>query len=160
MNAQNQLPLVNGFLTPRDNQFMDTDPPSDTESMPSLATESSGSSSSDDENTPPNHDVEPVYFVDHLRELYPRQGDVRLVTHLEQYLCLIYQGRPLYFRLRVRIERVGRGVPHPSVEVNFVDNLPAGEGQFRTVFTFLAEDLKEKLLDEIRGALGWGDEEM
>ena len=50
-------------------------------------------------------------------------------------------------------------MPHPSVDVIFIDNLPAGDGQIRRIFTFFAEELKEKMLNEIRAALGWEDED-
>ena len=58
------------------------------------------------------------------------------------------------------LENVGRGVLHPSVEVDFVDNLPAGYGDLRRVFAVFAEDLRVKLLHEIQGAFGWDDEEL
>ena len=50
----------------------------------------------------------------------------------------------------------GPGGMCPDVQVTFVPNIPSAEGQLHRIFALFAEDLQDKILVALRGALNGG----
>ncbi|KAI0689803.1 hypothetical protein C8T65DRAFT_700151 [Cerioporus squamosus] len=109
------------------------------------------SSSSSDEDTPPPLRPAPNHTFPWGR---PAVGTV---TSVEQYLVIVVDGERMFFRVSIRIERVGE-VFRPSVDVEFMNRTPGDRSFVSDVWVLFATQMESILLREVDHASGSSDQ--